>query len=1356
VEFRVLGTVEAVADGRALPLGAGRERAVLALLLRSANHVVSRDALVAQLWPGTVPEGGGSSALQAYIYRLRKALRRGGGEDLLRTCSPGYLLAVDADAVDVTRFELLVRDAARSAAEGQHAAAAEIYARALALWRGPAYQGLDELPFAVNEATRLAEARLAALEARIEADLACGRDRELIGELAALTAEHPLRERLWAVRMTALYRAGRQAEALRAYQELRALLAEELGLEPSSELRALEGAILRQELPGAATGTAESAAAPSVAAPGPDLGQGVVTFMFTDLVGSTALLDRIGDLAADDLRRRHFAALRAALAEHGGIEVKNLGDGLMTAFVSPAAAVRCAIAIQQAAAATARAEPELLGIRVGIHAGEPTVEDDDFFGTPVVIAQRLCGRADGGQVLVSALVQALVGSRANCTFEPLGGLLLKGLAVPVEAAEVRWVAPEPSVGVPLPGALTTHDALFVRPERDMARLEAAWATSRAGRRQVILLAGEPGIGKSRRSAEIARVAYEAAGTVLHGRCDDGLAVPYQPFVEALGTYVRHATEPVLGRLAGELTRLAPDLTTRFPDLPDPINADPETERHRLFDAVAAWLAAVAETAPTVLVVEDIHWASPPTLAMLRHLVRSGEPGRLLVVINYRDTALDLTPALADAVVDLLRQPDVERLRLTGLDSDGVGAYLAARSGQELDESGRRLAARLQTETAGNPFYLGELLRHLGEIGDRTPTHNRAVPDSVRDVIAQRIGRLPPATGQVLEFAAIQGERFDPAVLARAAGIPYLEVLGALDAASAARLVAETTDAVGYRFVHALVRHTIDDGLGAARRLQLHAATGTALAAQAGDGWREHAAELARHALAALTPVGASAEEVRRTLDYTRAAADRAADALAYEEAAGLLARALPLTRRVDDPPRRAAVLVALGQAQLHAGDAAHREHLKEGANLALELRDGALAARAALAVQRPVNVLGAVDPDRVDLMERVLVALGTSDGSARAGVLVTLAAELHHSTDPRRHDLARQAITVAREVDDPLCLARVLAVAGFALWQPETSTERMAIALELEALAEPLGDPVVQIDANLAVYYAAVQVCDVGRGRAALARATQLAEELGQPALRLRALLGHQNCAMLDGRFADFKRYAAEALHFGEALGNVDALGIHYADGAVACLLLGHLDAAHESLHIAWTRLRLPIQLMNPIQAWTSAEAGQPDVARALLADVGCPQLDLFPRHIYWRLGVLAALAGAAGAVGDRELADSLYPELVPFREEMAIFQVSAAGPVAHHLGVLAAVLGRHAEAQAHFAHAAAMAERTGARGVLVRTRLEWARMLLTRGGPGDETAARDLLIAAQQLAEQQGAPELAARAAQLLTSGKP
>jgi hypothetical protein len=531
-------------------------------------------------------------------------------------------------------------------------------------------------------------------------------------------------------------------------------------------------------------------------------------------------------------------------------------------------------------------------------------------------------------------------------------------------------------------------------------------------------------------------------------------------------------------------------------------------------------------------------------------------------------------------------------------------------------------------------------------------------------------------------------------------------------------------------------------------MQLHRATGVALAGAAGGAWPEQAAELARHWLAATPPVGADADDVRRTLDYAEEAARRAAGALAHEEAAALLRRALPLVDRIDDPGRRAAMLVALGEAQHHAGDAAHRQTLVDAADAALQIGNASLAVRAALANQRPP--VGTFTPERVALLERVLDALPPDDTSDRARVLVALAGELHHSTDPRRHEFAHEAVAVARRVDDPACLAWVLGLAAFALWQPENLPERVEIASELSAIAAAQGDPVLEINGGLALYYAAAMYSDFDRARAGLSTATRAAEELGQPAQRLRVLLAQQSCALLEGRFADFERFSGEAFHFGEALGNPDAGYIHRGDGGTMRFLRGDVSEALEGFRIAAEIV--PHPALKAGIAMACAELGELAAAQAVLTGLGVPSLDGIPRDYLWLFNLIL-LAASCGPLGDQELARRLYDELLPYRSQMVLAQVSALGPVAHYLGVLAAVLGRPEEADGHFAFACDLMERTRTRGMLVRTRLEWARFLLARNGPGDSARAEELAAAALELALELGAPNLAERASELLTS---
>ncbi|MGH8991387.1 MAG: BTAD domain-containing putative transcriptional regulator, partial [Acidimicrobiia bacterium] len=315
-EFRVLGPLEVVRNGEGLIFRGNRERALLALLILNANQVVSGERLAEDLWSGNPPEGALKN-LRVYVSRIRQAL--GDPGDVVVTRPSGYLLEVDPMAIDAGRFDSLVAQGRREARAADLEAAARTLREALDLWRGPALADVASAPFARAEATRLEDTRLSALEDRVEADLACGRHIEVATELDALTRAHPLRERFWALWMVALYRSGRQADALRAYQELRQILGEQLGIDPSEPLRRLEGAVLRQDPD---LDWRPAAAAPSATDPPPAVaGSGVVTFLFTDVVGSTELLDRLGEDAAEAARQAHFALLRQAVTAHGGHEV---------------------------------------------------------------------------------------------------------------------------------------------------------------------------------------------------------------------------------------------------------------------------------------------------------------------------------------------------------------------------------------------------------------------------------------------------------------------------------------------------------------------------------------------------------------------------------------------------------------------------------------------------------------------------------------------------------------------------------------------------------------------------------------------------------------------------------------------------------------------------------------------------------------------------------------------------------------------------------------------------------------------------------------------------------------------------
>src|SRR5438270_7854505 len=360
VEFRILGPLEVADQGRPVALPGSRERIVLVLLLLSANRVVPAERLLEDLWSGGIQKGG-VGALRVFISRLRKALREAGGGAIVLTKPPGYLLQIERDALDAARFEDLLTQGRQHAARGDHETAAARLRQALSFWRGPALVDMADVPVTRAEAARLEEARLAALEERVEADLACGRHTEVVPELDQLTKAHPLRERLWEQRMVALYRSGRQADALRVYQDLRQLLAQEPGLEPNPELARLENAILRHvpelDMPGVAA---------SYTSQPPQLPVRPTTFLFSDIVASTRRWEGDPEAMTVDLAR-HDQLLRRAIETAGGEIFSHTGDGMAAAFTAAADAVLAAVAAQQALAATPWAAPGSLRARMAIH-----------------------------------------------------------------------------------------------------------------------------------------------------------------------------------------------------------------------------------------------------------------------------------------------------------------------------------------------------------------------------------------------------------------------------------------------------------------------------------------------------------------------------------------------------------------------------------------------------------------------------------------------------------------------------------------------------------------------------------------------------------------------------------------------------------------------------------------------------------------------------------------------------------------------------------------------------------------------------------------------------------------------------
>ncbi len=637
------------------------------------------------------------------------------------------------------------------------------------------------------------------------------------------------------------------------------------------------------------------------------------TILVSDLVGSTALRVDLGEERAETVRREHDRSLIDAAQANGGTVVKGLGDGVLVMFAGAAEAVAAGVAMQRGVDLHARNEKLELAIRVGISAGDVTLEDGDCFGTPVVEASRLCAAAEGGHILIAEVVRVLARGRGGHEMTAIGELELKGLSEPVPTFDVGW---EPAAGA---ADLRTRTP-YVGRERERELLASRLAAARDTVGGLVLIAGEPGIGKTRLAAEVCSQ-FDGL-TVLIGGCHDGDVVPYAPFAEAISDWARRtpaaAVRANLGGDAAVVARLAPAIREVVPDAGEPLPVPADAETARLHDAVGQVLTRLSESGPVALVVEDLHWADDATVGMLRTLARVAGRTHVLVVGTYHETDLDRRHPFANALPELQREVDVTRIALDGLGADDVQALLERISGHAVPPE---FAQRLATETDGNPFFLRETLLHLADEGQlrvedgvwvAAPGAELSIPAGVRDVIGRRLSRLSPDANKLLAAGALFEVSFPLAIAGAVTKIDEDEALDAIDEALEARIVTATDEYDRYAFTHALFRHTLVEELNPSRQVRMHRAIAEAIEKDLrGAPDAATAATLARHYLHSAAIPGAE-----RGVPYAITVADDAAARYAPNEELAALRTALELLEEGDD--REIEVRSRLAQAAVRA------------------------------------------------------------------------------------------------------------------------------------------------------------------------------------------------------------------------------------------------------------------------------------------------------------------------------------------------------------------------------------------------------------------------------------------------------
>jgi class 3 adenylate cyclase len=1208
-----------------------KPRAILTMLGLHVGSVVSADTLVELLW-GEDPPRTAAKALQTHISSLRRAL----GDGVVLTEGGGWTLA-DSE-VDASHYKSAARLGRDAAAAGDTGLAVARLEEALALWRG-----IPELPDGrrgTSEKTRWIEGHAALVEDRADALLATGRAAEIIGELEAAVADAPLRERRWGQLMLALYRAGRQGEALGAYQRARTLLADELGVDPGPELRRLETAIVAQdtalEMPGAQDVSAVTRA---------------VTFLLTDIEGSTAAWEADAAAMAVALAR-HDELVEQVVTSRGGrlIKTRGEGDATFSVFERPSAAAAAALELQDAIVHEPWALREPMRVRVALHTGEAELRDGDYFGRAVNRAARLRSLAAGGQILCSGATAELVIDSLpdDVVLADLGTRQLKNLARPEHVFELRpETAEERDEEVPgeaplerpsLPAVLAGPGP-FVGRGRELERLFSAWQTALAGGTNAVLIAGEPGVGKTRLAGEWSRQAYDQGALVIYGRCDEDLGAPYQPFAEALRSLV-----PCLGsgRLRGlrgveALLPLVPGLTDVLPDLAAPTRADPDTERYALFDAVVALLGVASASAPVVLILDDLHWAAKPTLLLLRHLLRFGERARVQIIGTYRGTDLDRSHPLSAMLADLHRDGTATRLQLGGLDEDDVTAYVA-----EAGYNDEELARALASVTGGNPFFLIEALRHVDESGGRWD--QSTLPQGVREAVSRRLSRLAPETNKALAAAAVVGSRFALELVERVVGD---DLVDPFDEACKAGIVIEEPGG-HYRFNHALVRQSLLAELPSVRRMRLHQRIATTLENEPGAD-DELLAELAHHYFEC-----AWAGNAVKAVEYCRRAADQAMARLAYEGAAELYDRALHALEEIDDelPDRddqTAELLIARCEALLAAGDVTSAP----GAVTQLQSAtvDSARLAAWATCFDGQLSML--TQPERLDEIEiavgaaaETLAGLDDAAGEAmahtvRAGCLARLGriGDCEIALD--------DALTAARRAREHRRVNAVLANAPLAaLWGPNPVPRAGGRCLDVVRLLRITTDsPAVEATSTRCQ-----AVLEAFRGRAAAAR------RMIDSARRTVTELGLRHARLEVEQFAGIVELvvddpAAAEPHLRKAYKGFRRMGLD-ADTAETAALLGRacltLGREAEADELCTESERLAGHALKPSIAWRTlrarllSRAGDHDDARRVAeAAVGlADRTDALVDHADACLSLATVLGAAGDAAGARAAAE--------------------------------------------------------------------------------------------------------------------